>query len=142
MHPSTTIEEIANNVRAGGLVESINYRPEKRVCFITFIDPNIAYKFFMSHQVLHQLVIHGYEVTVGWANQPSGPLPRDIGVAVSSGATRNVYIGIKTANSSALDSSEKVTKIPLPSEKELGKILASLVLWNKSISFTIGKVGL
>lgn len=119
LHPSTTIEEIANNVRAGGLVESINYRPEKRVCFITFIDPNIAYKFFMSHQVLHQLVIHGYEVTVGWANQPSGPLPRDIGVAVSSGATRNVYIGIKTANSSALDSSEKVTKIPLPSEKEL-----------------------
>lgn len=120
LHPGTTIEEIANNVRAGGLVESINYRPEKRVCFITFIDPNIAYKFYMSHQVLHQLVIHGYDVTVGWANQPSGPLPRDIGVAVSSGATRNVYIGIKTFNSSgATDASEKSTKIPLPSEQEL-----------------------
>ena len=92
----------------------------------------------MSHQVLHQLVIHGYEVTVGWANQPSGPLPRDIGVAVSSGATRNVYIGIKTANSSALDSSEKVTKFHYHQKRIAGRFW-QVWSWNKSISFTIGK---
>ncbi|KAK6866480.1 Negative regulator of differentiation 1, partial [Candida tropicalis] len=97
LHPKTTIEEIANNVRAGGLVESINYRPEKRVCFITFVDPNVAYKFYMNHQILHQLVIHGYEIIVGWAKQQSGPLHRDIMLAVTAGASRNVYIGIPSS---------------------------------------------
>ncbi|CAK7905627.1 hypothetical protein CAAN1_29S00848 [[Candida] anglica] len=94
LHPHTTIEEIANNVRAGGLVQLIKHHPEKKVCFITFIDPSIALKFFLNHQVLHQLVIHGYDVTVGWAKNHSGPLNRDISLAVTAGASRNVYIGI------------------------------------------------
>ncbi|RCK55209.1 hypothetical protein Cantr_04202 [Candida viswanathii] len=111
LHPKTTIEEIANNVRAGGLVESINYHQEKRVCFITFIDPNVAYKFFMNHQILHQLVIHGYEINVGWAKQQSGPLHRDIMLAVTAGASRNVYIGIPNPGS----------ELTLPSEEELRK---------------------
>ncbi|KAK6454537.1 uncharacterized protein RJT20DRAFT_59290 [Scheffersomyces xylosifermentans] len=95
LHSNTTIEEIANNVRAGGLVESINYHPEKKVCFITFVDPNVALKFYLNHQVLHQLIIHGYDVTVGWAKQHSGPVSREISLAVTAGASRNVYIGIK-----------------------------------------------
>ena len=111
LHPKTTIEEIANNVRAGGLVESINYHPEKRVCFITFVDPNVAYKFYMNHQILHQLVIHGYEIIVGWAKQQSGPLHRDIMLAVTAGASRNVYIGIPSSGCGLV----------LPSEDELRK---------------------
>ncbi|KAL6452254.1 NAB6 RNA-binding protein NAB6 [Candida maltosa Xu316] len=109
LHPKTTVEEIANNVRAGGLVESINYHPDRRVCFITFIDANVAYKFYMNHQVLHQLVIHGYDVTVGWAKQQVGQLNRDIALAVTAGASRNVYIGIKETDS----------KMPIPIEDEL-----------------------
>lgn len=95
LHPNTTIEEIANNVRAGGLVEWIKAYPSKRICFITFIDPAVALKFYMMHQVYHQLVIHGNEVSVRWGKTHSGPLNRDISLAVTAGASRNVYIGFK-----------------------------------------------
>ncbi|KAK8440749.1 hypothetical protein ACI3LY_000971 [Candidozyma auris] len=95
LHPYTQVEEIANNVRAGGLVESINFIKSKRMCFITFIDPAVALKFYLNHQVLHQLIIHGNDVKVSWGRNHSGPLNRDIALAVTAGASRNVYIGVK-----------------------------------------------
>ncbi|EGV64638.1 hypothetical protein PSN45_004971 [Yamadazyma tenuis] len=119
LHPSSTVEEIANNVRAGGLVELIKYYPEKRNCFITFIDPNIALKFYLNHQVLHQLIIHGYDITVGWAKTHARPLSRDIALAVTAGASRNVYIGIKVNNDKDGEPQESETKMNLPSEQHL-----------------------
>ena len=121
LHPNTTVEEIANNVRAGGLVESIRYHPDKRVCFITFIDPTIALKFYLNHQVLHQLIIHGYDITVGWAKNHSGALNRDISLAVTAGASRNVYIGIKLNKdeNNGSSSTTKDNKIRLPNESVL-----------------------
>lgn len=116
LHPDTTVEEIANNVRAGGLVESIKYHKAKRVCFITFIDAAIALKFFLNHQVLHQLIIHKNEVVVSWAKNHSGQLPRDIALAVTVGASRNVYIGVKPSKDSLCE-----TKIEIPDEKTLRK---------------------
>lgn len=95
IHPNTTVEEIANNVRAGGLVEWIRSYPAKHICFITFIDPAVALKFYMMHQVYHQLVIHGNEICVKWGKNHLGPLSRDIALAVTAGASRNVYIGYK-----------------------------------------------
>lgn len=65
----------------------------------------------MNHQILHQLVIHGYEIIVGWAKQQSGPLHRDIMLAVTAGASRNVYIGIPSSGCGLV----------LPSEDELRK---------------------
>lgn len=94
LHANTTVEEIANNVRVGGLVESINHHPDKKVCFITFVDAQIALKFYMNHQVLHQLIIHGNDVDVGWAKKKLGPLSREIALAVTAGASRNMYIGV------------------------------------------------
>lgn len=117
LHPNTTVEEIANNVRAGGLVESIKFYPDKRNCFITFIDPNIALKFFLNHQVLHQLIIHGYDINVGWAKSHSGPLNREVALAVTAGASRNVYIGIKMVR----DQPSQSEKPTLPNEIELRK---------------------
>lgn len=99
LHPYTQIEEIANNVRAGGLVESINFIKAKRMCFITFVDPAVALKFYLNHQVLHQLIIHGNDVKVSWGKNHSGPVSRDISLAVTAGASRNVYIGVKGAKS-------------------------------------------
>lgn len=120
LHPNTTVEEIANNVRAGGLVESIKYHPDKRVCFITFIDPTIALKFYLNHQVLHQLVIHGYDITVGWAKNHSGALNREISLAVTAGASRNVYIGIKlNKDENCVSNTSKDEKIKLPNESVL-----------------------
>ncbi|GEQ66613.1 hypothetical protein JCM33374_g276 [Metschnikowia sp. JCM 33374] len=95
LHQKTTVEEIANNVRAGGLVESIKHYQSRRVCFITFVDPAIALKFYLSHQVLHQLVIRDSEISVKWGKTHSGALPTDIAYAVNSGASRNVYIGFR-----------------------------------------------
>lgn len=115
LHPNTQAEEIANNVRAGGLVESLKYYKSKRICFITFIDPVVAQNFYVNHQVLHQLIIHGSEVNVGWGNNYSGPLNRDISLAVTAGASRNVFIGIKLASSQ--ESDKEV--IPLPNESKL-----------------------
>ncbi|KAK6464043.1 hypothetical protein DFJ63DRAFT_311339 [Scheffersomyces coipomensis] len=122
LHPNTTIEEIANNVRAGGLVESINYHPEKKVCFITFVDASVALKFYLNHQVLHQLIIHGYDITVGWAKQHSGPLSREIALAVTAGASRNVYIGIRVVKPNEDGFEEKpnkTEKVRLPNEELL-----------------------
>ena len=95
LHPRTTVEEIANNVRAGGLVESFKHYQSRRVCFVTFVDPAVALKFFLSHQVLHQLVIRDSEISVNWGKTHSGPLPREVSYAVQSGASRNVYIGFR-----------------------------------------------
>lgn len=117
LHVNSTIEEIANNVRAGGLVESIKYHPEKRVCFITFVDPNVALKFYLNHQVLHQLIVHGHDITVGWAKNHSGPLSREISLAVTAGASRNVYIGIKLVKDAPVQ--EGAAKLKLPDEATL-----------------------
>lgn len=121
LHPSTTVEEIANNVRAGGLVESIKYHQKKHMCFITFVDPVVALKFYLNHQVLHQLIIHGYSITVGWAKNHSGPLSREIALAVTAGASRNVYIGIKVnKEDSDFSSTDKnSSKGRLPNESVL-----------------------
>lgn len=117
LHPSTTVEEIANNVRAGGLVEWIKSYPGKRICFITFIDPAAALKFFMMHQVYHQLVIHGNEVCVKWGKNHSGPLNRDIALAVTAGASRNVYIGYRKGK-------DRSTGVVMPDEDELRRDFA------------------
>ncbi|ODV62816.1 Mrn1p ASCRUDRAFT_16699, partial [Ascoidea rubescens DSM 1968] len=90
LHPDSSIEEICNVVR-GGLLQNIRYLNERHVCFITFIDPIAAAQFFaMCH--LHGLTIHNRRIKVGWGKH-SGPLPNPIALAVSSGASRNIYIG-------------------------------------------------
>lgn len=112
IHPKTTVEEIANNVRAGGLVESIRYHRAKRMCFITFVDPAVALKFYLNYQVLHQLIIREQELVVGWGKNHSGPLSPAIAMAVQSGASRNVYIGLKLGR-------HTTEKIRIPDEATL-----------------------
>ena len=90
IHPETTAEEICNVVR-GGLLHHIRYIPDKHICFVTFIDPNAAASFFAlsSNQ---GLMIHNRRLKLGWGKH-SGALPSAIALAVSGGASRNVYIG-------------------------------------------------
>lgn len=113
LHPNTQVEEIANNVRAGGLVENINFHKGKRMCFITFVDPAVALKFYLNHQVLHRLIIHGNDVKVSWGRNHSGPLSREIALAVTAGASRNVYIGVRPSKDS------KTPAASLPGEETL-----------------------
>ncbi|KAJ2898611.1 RNA recognition domain-containing protein [Zalerion maritima] len=90
IHPETTIEEICNVVR-GGLLHHIRYIPDKHICFVTFIDPTAAASFYaLAH--LQGLMIHNRRLKIGWGKH-SGALPPAIALAVSGGASRNVYIG-------------------------------------------------
>lgn len=90
IHPETTIEEICNVVR-GGLLHHIRYIPDKHICFVTFIDPTAAASFYALSN-LQGLMIHNRRLKIGWGKH-SGALPPAIAMAVSGGASRNVYIG-------------------------------------------------
>lgn len=90
IHPETTIEEICNVVR-GGLLHHIRYIPDKHICFVTFIDPTSAASFYALSN-LQGLMIHNRRLKIGWGKH-SGGLPPAIALAVSGGASRNVYIG-------------------------------------------------
>lgn len=90
VHPETTTEEICNVVR-GGLLHHIKYIPEKHICFVTFVDPTAAAQFFATAN-LQGLAIHNKRLRIGWGKH-SGPLPNAIAMAVTAGASRNVYIG-------------------------------------------------
>jgi RNA recognition motif-containing protein len=90
IHPETSIEEICNVVR-GGLLHHIRYIPDKHICFVTFIDPTSAASFYALSN-LQGLMIHNRRLKIGWGKH-SGALPPAIALAVSGGASRNVYIG-------------------------------------------------
>lgn len=90
IHPETTAEEICNVVR-GGLLHHIRYIPDKHICFVTFIDPTAAASFYALSN-LQGLMIHNRRLKIGWGKH-SGALPPAIALAVSGGASRNVYIG-------------------------------------------------
>ena len=90
IHPETTIEEICNVVR-GGLLHHIRYIPDKHICFVTFIDPTSAASFYALSN-LQGLMIHNRRLKIGWGKH-SGALPPAVALAVSGGASRNVYIG-------------------------------------------------
>ncbi|RCI13871.1 hypothetical protein L249_7968 [Ophiocordyceps polyrhachis-furcata BCC 54312] len=90
IHPETTLEEICNVVR-GGLLHHIRYIPDKHICFVTFIDPTAAASFFALSNI-QGLMIHNRRLKIGWGKH-SGALPPAIALAVSGGASRNVYVG-------------------------------------------------
>ncbi|KKA27160.1 hypothetical protein TD95_000385 [Thielaviopsis punctulata] len=90
IHPETTLEEICNVVR-GGLLHHVRYIPDKHICFVTFIDPTAAASFYALSN-LQGLMIHNRRLKIGWGKH-SGALPPAIALAVSGGASRNVYIG-------------------------------------------------
>lgn len=90
IHPETTIEEICNVVR-GGLLHHVRYIPDKHICFVTFIDPTAAASFYALSN-LQGLMIHNRRLKIGWGKH-SGALPPAIALAVSGGASRNVYVG-------------------------------------------------
>lgn len=90
LHQDSSVEEICNVVR-GGLLQSIRFLKERHVCFITFIDPIAAAQFYAMCQ-LHGLTIHNRRIKVGWGKH-SGPLSNALSLAVSNGASRNIYVG-------------------------------------------------
>lgn len=84
------VEEICNVVR-GGILQGIKVLTDRHVCFVTFIDPTAAAQFYAMSS-LHGITIQKRRCRVGWGKHP-GPLQNALALAVSNGASRNVYIG-------------------------------------------------
>lgn len=84
------IEEICNVVR-GGILQAIKVLSDRHVCFVTFIDPTAAAQFYAMSS-LHGITIQKRRCRVGWGKHP-GPLQNALALAVSNGASRNVYVG-------------------------------------------------
>ncbi|CDK27400.1 unnamed protein product [Kuraishia capsulata CBS 1993] len=91
LHPNTTVEEICNVVR-GGLLQSVKFISDKHICFITFIDSSSSAQFFATSN-MDGLMVHGRKLKIGWGRH-SGALPNSVMLAVTGGASRNVYIGV------------------------------------------------
>lgn len=84
------VEEICNVVR-GGLLQNIKVLADRHVCFVTFIDPTAAAQFYAMSS-LHGITIQKRRCRVGWGKHP-GSLENALALAVSNGASRNVYVG-------------------------------------------------
>lgn len=90
IHPDVSTEDICNSVR-GGLVQKVKHIKDKHICFITFVDAGAAAQFYATAHYMG-LSISARRLKVGWGKH-SGPLHHGIALAVTAGATRNVYIG-------------------------------------------------
>ena len=98
LDPSTKVEDICNTVR-GGLLQVIRFLPERKMCFMTFVEAEAAAQFFANANI-HPIILHSRRLKIGWGHH-SGQLPNSIQLEVSAGASRNVYIGQSTESADA-----------------------------------------
>lgn len=91
INPRSKPEDICNVVR-GGILQNIKWVAHKHVCFVTFIETASAVQFY-ANAILEPIVLHGNVLKVGWGQNP-GPLPKKISLAVTVGASRNVYVSL------------------------------------------------
>lgn len=114
LEPKTKVEDICNAVR-GGILENIRYFPNKNICFLTFIDPTAAARFY-ANGVVNSIRINGKKLRIGWGKQ-SGPLQTSVQLAVTVGASRNIYIGVKDEDLGEDD----IPLVNLPTEEVIRK---------------------
>lgn len=124
IHPETTVEEICNVVR-GGILHHVKYFPEKHICFVTFVSP-ISAMLFYNVSVTQGLIIHNRKLKIGFGKH-SGLLPSSIAIAITSGATRNIYIG---------NINENITVVKLKKDfSEWGEVELVNMLKEKNCAF-------
>lgn len=91
LHVDTTLEDLCNVIRGGGL-EEIKMLKDRGIAFVTFLENEAALNFSQRTQ-REGLMVRGRKLKVGWGH-PTPELPKHIKQAVMySGASRNVYIG-------------------------------------------------
>ncbi|CAL9737416.1 RNA-binding protein Nab6p [Monosporozyma servazzii] len=91
INPRSKAEDICNVVR-GGILQSIKFIESKHICFITFIEASAAVQFY-ANIFIDPIVLHGNTLKIGWGNYP-GPLTKSVALAVTVGASRNVYVSL------------------------------------------------
>lgn len=87
--PEDLVSEAMDQVQAG-VVEQIRVLPEKKCCFITFMDPTSAALFMAKSS--QGLVVRGQLFKVGWAKVDPVSTPRVL-EGFRKGATRNLVLG-------------------------------------------------
>ncbi|QLG70837.1 hypothetical protein HG535_0A07800 [Zygotorulaspora mrakii] len=91
VHPRSKPEDVCNVVR-GGVLQNVKFIKEKHICFVTFIEASSAVQFY-TNAFIDPIVLHGNMLKVGWGHH-SGALPKSIALAVTVGASRNVYVSL------------------------------------------------
>ncbi|PNS16123.1 Negative regulator of differentiation 1 [Sphaceloma murrayae] len=105
--PDTTPEEILSHVRSGQ-IESVRLLPDKNCAFISFLDSGSA-THFHSDAILKKLSIKGQDIKIGWGKPSS--VPTSVALAVQqSGASRNVYLGNLSEETTEQDLRDELTK--------------------------------
>lgn len=123
IHPRSRAEDICNVVR-GGILQGIKFLPERHICFVTFIEASSAVQFY-TNAFIDPIVLHGNMLKVGWGHH-SGPLPKSIALAVTVGASRNVYVSLpefafKDKYINDPQYKDFAQKFKLPNEQQLRK---------------------
>lgn len=123
IHPRSKAEDICNVVR-GGILQGIKFLPERHICFVTFIEAASAVQFY-TNAFIDPIVLHGNMLKVGWGHH-SGPLPKSISLAVTVGASRNVYVSLpeyafKDKYINDPQYKEYAERYKLPTEQQLRK---------------------
>ena len=127
INPRSKPEDVCNVVR-GGILENIKFIESKHICFITFIEPSAAVQFY-ANTFIDPIILHGNTLKIGWGNY-SGPLSKSVALAVTVGASRNVYVSLpdiafkdKYINDPEYEIYHE--KYSLPSEEQLRKDFSS-----------------
>ncbi|SCU88426.1 LAMI_0D10044g1_1 [Lachancea mirantina] len=127
------IEEVCNVIR-GGLLQNIKLLTDRNVCFVTFIDPTAAAQFYAMTS-LHGLTLKSKRAKIGWGKH-SGPLPNALALAVSHGASRNIYIGNINFAKHEKQGEPIITEDYLRAVfQEFGEVEQINFLWEKSCCF-------
>jgi RNA recognition motif-containing protein len=84
-----TLKDILDNVH-GGILDQVKVLPEKKCCFISFVEPAAAQAFYARTSQ------NGFQVLdktckIGWGK--SRPLPQAVYDALRKGASRNLFLG-------------------------------------------------
>jgi len=83
------IKDILDNVH-GGLIDQVRILPEKKCCFLSFVDPAVAQQFF-ARTSTNGFYVGEKTCKVGWGK--TKPIPQAVVDGLRRGATRNLFIG-------------------------------------------------
>lgn len=85
--PDIPLQNVLGQVN--GMLDQVKVLPEKKCCFLSFVDAQGARTFFAKHA--HGLTVNGQLLKVGWGK--ATPLSSAVADALRRGASRAVFIG-------------------------------------------------
>merc|ERR1719502_1539593 len=88
--PNVTLEELVNEVGVYGAIDSFRIDRERREAYINYVDGQSAAALLEERPTI-SFPGQPFPSELTWGKKK--PLPPEIAMAISQGATRNLYIG-------------------------------------------------